>query len=101
MDESVVKHLEAEKVSSLIRRGIPLVRESNNWHGCALAAAYRAKTGRPFWTDYKEEKKIRDPFDFASKALGIPRQIVEAVSDLHFSTLTSEQCAGWLESKGY
>lgn len=99
MDESVVKHLEqSEKPSALIRRGIPVVKETFTYIGCALGTAFCAKAGRTITSDDKRaDTWCHSIADF----IGLPRAEARHVSHLHSCGASREECADWLESQGY
>jgi hypothetical protein len=83
--------------SKAIRTGIPHVKESLGYQGCALACASYAvrgyaHTGRlDFW--YPED---------AARHFNVPDEIASKVSVNHFrGEWTREECADWLEAQGY
>lgn len=102
-DESVVKAFERQvvKPSEWIRRGISVTPETrtpflSNGCGCALGAAYRAKTGA--------SEQPPNPWVLGAIAdeIGIPEHIACFISSMHYrETWTREQCADYAESQGY
>ena len=110
MDESVIKHFEEQQaavvpVSEWIRRGIPLVNDykfgfismdlDDRPRGCALGAAYYAKTRR---TTYRFADGGKG--NGVSDELGLPRHIFLRASGMHATGSTREEVADWLESQG-
>lgn len=101
MDESVVKHLEQRtnlKLSEAIRIGCPWVQEHRLYSGCAIGTAYRAVMGLEL-LNY-EDGEIAEYR--VARIFNVPVEHVIRVSGMHYKgTFTREQCADWLEAKGY
>jgi hypothetical protein len=104
-----VEHKEATKTTTLsmaIRAGAAVVPEATSYCGCAVGAAYTFMTGRDLdkdqWTAEAHPQLGPCGWYVVAKMFGVPLAVVRKASDNHLSGLWSrEQCADYIESKGY
>lgn len=93
------------KLSEAIRIGCPWVQETHLYSGCAIGTGYRVLTGRNLEEDINRDRSFPlsgKPYRLVGNAFGIPADIVHEASELHYRQhATREECADWLEKKGY
>lgn len=88
------------KMSDAIELGALSVRETRDWGGCAVATAYKAKTGRCI-VCYAYSMLGETPVEAAAWEFDMPYEVVAEASSMHSNGQSREQVAAWLRSRGY
>ena len=95
------------KLSQAIRLGSKVVPDHESYCGCAMGAAYTYITGKNLQIEQSRPENIalagrEAGWALVAKLFNVPERIAEEVSTAHLmGEWNREQCAEFLESRGY
>lgn len=111
MDIGDIKYLEVKEVpkvlkfSEAMRLGCLFTKETQDYRGCALGAAYFASAGKDLQKEAFDQLfsgQGFNPAKICADHFGVSEMTAIRVSSFHHrGDKTREQCADWLESEGY